>query len=102
MAEEKRKVTMRSVSLLADGNTATLEVVDYVPVEILDAYVADARTRWAYVGVGEEHDAGPAGDDGETNELPHLAGKSAADFAAYGDASTQENALDEYVSGQGA
>lgn len=99
MADEKRKVTMRNVTLLADGTVADFEVVDYVPVDVLDVYVADARTRWSYVGVGEEHDAGPAGDDGDTNELPHLAGKSAADFAQYGDATTPENALDEHLAG---
>lgn len=98
MADEevdKRKVTMRNVSLLADGNTATLECTDYVRPDQLEAYVADARTRWQFVGVSDEPDAGPGGYDGDTAELPHLAGKTAADFAAYGDATTPENALDE-------
>lgn len=97
MADEKRKVTMRNATLLADGETATVEVTDYVPLDILDAYVADARTRWQFVGVGEEHDPGPGGDDGETAVLAHLEGKSAADFAKYGDATTPENALDEHL-----
>lgn len=99
MADEKRKVTMRNVTLLADGNLATLESTDYVPVDVLEVYVADARTRWAYVGVGEEHDPGPGGDDAPTAELPHLRGLSAADFGQYGDATTPENALDEYLAG---
>lgn len=95
MADEKRKVTMRNVTLLADGNTANLEVTDYVPVDILDAYVADAKTRWQFVDVGTEHDPGPAGDEAETVVPAHLDGKSAEDFAQYGDASTPENALNE-------
>lgn len=103
----KRRVTMRSVSLLPNGITATREAVDYVRPNFdgepedstghLDAYVADARTRWQYVEVSEEPDAGPAGYDGPTEILPHLAGKRASDFAQYGDASTPRNALDEHL-----
>lgn len=93
---EKRKVSMRNVTLLANGDVANMEATDYVPVDILDAYVADARTRWQFVQVEEDkHDPGPAGDKGETAVPAHLAGKSAADFERYGDASTAENALDE-------
>jgi hypothetical protein len=33
---------------------------DYVPLDILDAYVADAHLRWQSVTVGAEHDGGPA------------------------------------------
>lgn len=91
---DKRKVTMRNVTLLADGNTATLEATDYVRPDMLDAYVADAKTRWQWVGVSDEPDAGPGGYEGETADLPHLIGKSPADFAKYGDATTPENALD--------
>lgn len=69
----KRRVTMKSVSLLADGGTAELEAVDYVLPEHLDVYVADARTRWQFVEVSEDPDAGPAGYDGETTLAPHLA-----------------------------
>ena len=29
------------------------EAVDYVPIDILDGYVQDARTRWADVTVSE-------------------------------------------------
>ncbi len=77
MAEEvdKRKVTMRNATLLADGNTATLEATDYVRPDQLDAYVADARTRWQYVGVSDEPDAGPAGYDGLTADLADILGK---------------------------
>lgn len=74
-AVEKRRVTMRSVTALADGSIANAEATDYVPVDILDAYVADARTRWQVVDVGEDHDAGPAGDDGPTERPAHLTKK---------------------------
>lgn len=63
---DKRRVTMRSVNLLADGSTATLEAVDYVRPDHLDAYVADAQTRWQYVEVSVEPDAGPGGYEGQT------------------------------------
>lgn len=69
MAEQevtKRKVTMRSVSLLPDGTTATMEATDYVRPDHLDAYVADAQTRWQQVEVSEEPDAGPGGYEGQT------------------------------------
>lgn len=58
---EKRKVTMRSLSAGPEGTTLTHEAVDYVPVEILDSYVADARTRWQAVEVSDEviQDNGP-------------------------------------------
>jgi hypothetical protein len=108
----KRRVTMRSVSLLPNGVTATREAVDYVRPNFdgepedstghLDAFVADARSRWQYVEVSEEPDAGPAGYDGPTTIHPHLAGKQPGDFARYGDASTPENALDEHLERQGA
>ena len=69
----KRKVTMRGITstLLPGGKIHTLEhqAVDYVPVEMLDAYVADAQTRWQLVEVGDEPDAGPAGYDGDTANL---------------------------------
>lgn len=82
----KRKVTMRSVVVDPRWNpdehdgvikTITAEAVDYVRPDILDAYVAEARTRWQSVVVGDV-DAGPAGYDGPTYippDLPHpLAG----------------------------
>lgn len=47
---------------------------DYVPVDVLSKYVADAETRWEHVIVPapDEHDPGPAGDDGPTADLSHL------------------------------
>ena len=69
MAEQevtKRKVTMRSVSLLPDGTTATMEATDYVRPDHLDAYVADDQTRWQQVEVSDEVDAGPGGYQGQT------------------------------------
>ena len=50
------------------------EAIDYVPLEILAAYVADAKTKWQLVEVGDEHDSGPGGDDGETHIPAHLEG----------------------------
>jgi hypothetical protein len=62
----KRRVTMRSAILLADGKTGIQEAVDYVLPEQLDAYVNDARTRWQVVEVSEQPDAGPGGYNGQT------------------------------------
>ena len=62
----KRRVTMRSVVALPDGGTATHEAVDYVRPDFLDAYIADARTRWQVVEASEIPDAGPGGYHGET------------------------------------
>ncbi len=67
----KRRVTMTSVVAAGrtdDGKliTATHEAVDYVNPEFLDAYVADARTRWQSVTVSDEPDAGPGGYEGQT------------------------------------
>lgn len=68
----KRRVTMRSAVLLPDGATAISEAVDYVRPDHLDAYVADAMTRWQVVEVSEEPDAGPGGYEGETTVPAHL------------------------------
>jgi hypothetical protein len=96
---DKRKVTMRNFVTTVDEDGApqvhTHEATDYVPPDILDAYVADAQTRWQSVTVSDETDAGPGGADGETVTPIHLEGRTAADFEKYGDASTPENALDE-------
>lgn len=62
----KRRVTMRSVVATPGGGTETHEVVDYVRPDFLDAYVADARTRWQVVEVSDEPDAGPGGYHGRT------------------------------------
>lgn len=82
MAEDeritKRKVTMRSSVALPptedhpDGGVATHEAVDYVRPDFLDAYVADARTRWQVVTVSDEPDAGPGGYEGDTDDQVHL------------------------------
>lgn len=69
---EKRKVTMSSSFVAAPGQIGIHEAVDYVPLDILDAYVADAQQRWQNVTVGDAHDPGPGGDAGETNIPPHL------------------------------
>jgi len=74
----KRKVTMRSVSLSGTTNNKgepeyiIHEAVDYVRPDHLDAYVADARTRWQSVTVSKEPDAGPGGYDGATHVPEHL------------------------------
>lgn len=69
----KRRVTMRSITLAPDGETQlTHQAVDYVRPDHLDAYVADARTRWQAVEVSDEPDAGPGGYDGATHVPEHL------------------------------
>ncbi len=68
----KRRVTMTTV--VATGGlddqgrpvVAMHQAVDYVRPDFLDAYVADARTRWQTVEVSDEPDAGPAGYHGQT------------------------------------
>ena len=62
----KKRVTMKSVTLQRDGTMVTHEATDYVREDFLDAYVADAQTRWQYVAVSDEYDAGPGGFDGST------------------------------------
>lgn len=69
----KRRVTMRSVSLAPDGSTQTMQAVDYVRPDFLEAYVTDARTRWQSVEVSEEPDAGPGGYEGATHVPARLA-----------------------------
>lgn len=69
----KRKVTMKGVSLSADGQSVLHhEAIDYVRPDHLEAYVADARTRWQSVTVSDEPDAGPAGYYGQTAVPAHL------------------------------
>jgi hypothetical protein len=76
----KRRVTMTSYVAVGDGETVKTEAVDYVRPDFLDAYVADARTRWQNVEVSDEPDAGPGGYDGATTipeQLDHpLAGQT--------------------------
>lgn len=69
---DKRRVTMKSAVLLADDTTAILAISDYVRPALLDAYVADARTKYQVVEVSEEFDAGPGGYDGQTHVPAHL------------------------------
>lgn len=64
MALERRKITMRSVTLAPDGTILNLEATDYVDLAHIDAYVTDAQTRWQSVVVGTEPDDGPGGPDG--------------------------------------
>lgn len=92
----KRRVVMRNFFARADadGNpyVETHEATDLVPEHLLDVYLADARTRWAYVDASETVE-----DAGETVVPAHLEGKTAADFAKYGDHTTGDNALDEHL-----
>lgn len=75
---EKRHVRGRNTAVIGyddEGNVLLQnhEFHDYVPVELVDAYVADAKTRWQYVEVvSDDHDAGPAGDKGATFYPEHL------------------------------
>lgn len=69
----KRRVTMSGVSLSPDGQSAYRhEMTDYVRPDHLDAYVADARTRWQSVVVSDQPDAGPGGYEGQTAVPAHL------------------------------
>lgn len=61
----KRRVTMRSV-VAVPGGFQEHQAIDYVRPDFLDAYIADANTRWQSVEVSEEPDAGPAGYEGKT------------------------------------
>lgn len=76
----KRRVTMQSATLAADGNVYTTTKTDYVRPDILDAYLESAREAWQLVEVSEEPDAGPAGYHGATHvpkQLKHaLAGQT--------------------------
>lgn len=68
---DKRRVTMTNVVFVgvnAAGERQFQDIiaVDYVRPDFLDAYVAEAKTRWTSVEVSDEPDAGPAGYDGET------------------------------------
>lgn len=69
---DRRKVTMVSVVAAADGNIHRHEAIDYVAVDHLDAYVADAKAKWQSVTVGEDPDHGPAGEHGHYKLPAHL------------------------------
>lgn len=70
----KRRVTMRNAAIDPTDPRKTIitEATDFVRPDFLDAYVADARTRWQSVEVSDEPDAGPAGYDGPTFVSPRL------------------------------
>jgi hypothetical protein len=78
----KRRVTMTSVTATVEPDpdrpgetqivTRRMQATDFVRPDILDAYVADARTRWQVVEVSDEPDAGPAGYHGATHVPPQL------------------------------
>lgn len=72
-AVEKRKVIMTNAVAVGD-QIHTHVATDYVPLSVLDAYVADAATRWQSVVVDHDagHDPGPGGDDGATDFEAHL------------------------------
>jgi hypothetical protein len=72
---ERRKVTMTNAVALPGGGTALHEAVDYVAVDHLEAYVADANERWQAVSVGDEEDHGPGGEKGEYTVHPSVKGK---------------------------
>lgn len=88
------------------GEVGRQVLVDRVPEAILEAYVADARTRHQFVGVSEEP-VGSADDPEVEVVIPdHLtddAGvlRDPAEFAAYGDATSPQNALDEALIARG-
>ncbi len=72
-AEPDPRVTKRRVTMsVPHVPTAVLAgpVIDYVREDFLQAYLADAATRWASIEVSPEPDAGPGGYDGPTY-IPH-------------------------------
>lgn len=78
---DKRRVTMLNPKMGPNGETLDPErAVDYVRPDFLDAYVADARTRWASVTVSDEPDAGPGGYEGATWVPDHLPVANAGTF----------------------
>lgn len=70
---DRRKVTMVSLAANPDGSVNRHEATDYVDIEHIDAYVADAKTRWQAVTVSDEIDHGPAGEDGDYTVHDHFA-----------------------------
>jgi hypothetical protein len=89
----KRKVTMRNFTgFNPDGTPTYHEAIDYVPQEILDAYVTDAQTRWGFVEVGDL-DAGPGGWHGPTSYPAHLPIPNAGEYRPPTPGSRVERAL---------
>jgi len=73
---DRRKVTLTNYAFAGndeDGQPLFQkhEATDYVAVEHIDDYVADAKTRWASVVVGDETDHGPDGAKGRYS-VKHL------------------------------
>ena len=74
----KRRVTGVNVTVKSiDPDTGEVtfdrhDFTDYVRPDFLDAYLADARTRWQLVTVTDEPDAGPAGYHGATHVPANL------------------------------
>lgn len=69
----KRRVTMRNTIVVGydheHGDAPILQdhlARDFVTPDFLDEYIAEAKTRWALVTVGDTPDAGPGGYDGPT------------------------------------
>jgi hypothetical protein len=80
----KRRVAMinvRAIGVDEKGRPLTLteQAEDYVRPDLLDAYVADARTRWQTVTVDPEPDAGPGGYHGQTHVPGPVADTDVAD-----------------------
>lgn len=72
---DKRRVTMTSYLAgppndKGEPGVVKHEAVDYVRPDLLERYVADAKTRWQSVTVSDEPDAGPGGYDGDTHIIP--------------------------------
>lgn len=63
---EKRKVTMTNAIAVPGDAVHTHVATDYVPVDQLEEYVADARTRWQLVEVGAEADNGPGDNSNDS------------------------------------
>lgn len=63
------------------------EAVDYVRPDFLEAYVADAKTRWQRVLTSPEPDAGPGGYHGAT----HVPATLSHDLAGSTFAATEED-----------
>lgn len=92
---DKRRVTMRNAFVKFDEHGEPVpdiqEAYDYVRPDILDAYVADAQTRWQSVTVSDEPDAGPAGYDGATYVPEALDHPLAGQYFPATDETAQEN-----------
>lgn len=82
----KRRVTMQSLVAVppqeegGQPGVGVHKAVDYVRPDFLDAYVADARTKWQVVEVSDAPDAGPGGYDGPTFVPDHLNHPAAGQF----------------------